>query len=470
MFIQKIKNKWNLLKKKNHPNDSHEEDAKSTRPDLKLNSTFMEVSRNPRTQILSISNTQSGPTSVVSSGQSSNSKKVGKRRYNKPLRLPKKDALVYKGGCVINKPKKLESGLDGTLKKIPKEMTEPFTEFAISKEIKGLKEMYNAEFDNELKITPDQAKAFYDVKNKDKNRNKNVPCLETTRVHLMISDQFGNDYIHANYIPTSKAGDRMIITQAPMNYETNISSSSQPLIMSTATDFFRMIEQEECEFVVMLCSFGDEKETMCCQYIPTNGSTNIGQYKVTTLKREPLPEDNNVILSRIQYIRKDEKKPKEFNHLHYLDWPKEGFPKPWVLTPINIYLRIKDSQKPVIIHCTSGIRRSGTLASIFMALDELDNGTLPKSLVPIVKHIRSYRLMAVRTPVEFLYIHLQLIHYFLHKGYIDNSQRLLSFFDDYDPAYKKQAAREKTTQCVSEYGIKTVKTPLTPQNQQPLSS
>uniref|UniRef100_A0A0K0DYX8 Tyrosine-protein phosphatase domain-containing protein n=1 Tax=Strongyloides stercoralis TaxID=6248 RepID=A0A0K0DYX8_STRER len=391
-------------------------------------------------------------------------KKESKRQNSKLVNNTKKRVL-HVNDNLFNKPKKLKQSLDGSTKRTSKEMAEMFTEFAINKEIQGLKNIFETEFNGECKIVQSNFIACFCEKNIKKNRNKNIPCLDSSRVRLIINDGCDSDYIHANYIPTSIAGDRMIITQAPMSYTQQLSNNGQIVTQTTATDFYRMIEQEESEYVIMICNFSDDKETSCYQYIPTIGTINIGQYKITLIKRETMPTDCNIVFSTVQYCR-GENKPREFTHIQYINWPKEGFPKPWEMTPITIYSKIKDSQKPIIIHCTSGVRRSSTISAIFMALDEFENGTLPNSFVPILKHIRSYRFMSVRTPIEFLYMHLQLIHYFLHKQLIDNTQKLLSFFDDYDPAHRKQAVKERVTKCISEYGIKSVTTPQANSNQQ----
>ncbi|CEF65986.1 Protein-tyrosine phosphatase, receptor/non-receptor type domain and Protein-tyrosine/Dual specificity phosphatase domain and Protein-tyrosine phosphatase, catalytic domain-containing protein [Strongyloides ratti] len=390
-------------------------------------------------------------------------KKESKRQQSRLTN--KKKLQLHSHDTLSNKPKKLKQGLDGNAKKSPKEMAEMFTEFAISKEIKGLKDIYEQEFNGELKIVFGNFIACNGEKNVKKNRNKEIPCLDSSRVRLIINDGSDSDYIHANYLPTSIAGDRMILTQAPMSYTQQTSNNGQSLNLTTATDFYRMLEQEESEYVIMLCKFGEDKDTLCYQYIPTNGTINIGQYKITLLKRETMQTDNNIVLSTIQYCR-GENKLREFTHIQYMNWPKEGFPQPWELTPITVYSKVKDSQKPIVIHCTSGVRKTCTIAGIFMALDEFENGTLPNSFSPIIKHLRTYRFMAVRTPIEFLYMHLQLIHYFLHKQLIDSTQKLLSFFDDYDPAHRKQALKEKETKCISAYGLKSASTPQTNSNQQ----
>uniref|UniRef100_A0A0N4ZK56 Rho-GAP domain-containing protein n=1 Tax=Parastrongyloides trichosuri TaxID=131310 RepID=A0A0N4ZK56_PARTI len=378
-------------------------------------------------------------------------------------RVRKKEKTISLKAFRQSKPKKLEAGLDGTVKRTAKEMAESFTEFAISKEIKGLKSTFETEFGcAEAKIFPALIKDFLAEKNEKKNRSKLVPCLDKTRVKLCttgLSDE--SDYIHANYIPTSRAGDRMILTQAPMSYVTDSPSNGSATFANqngnTAYDFYRMLDQENTEHVIMLCNFSEEKQSMCYQYIPinVNDTITIGSYKITMLSKE---QQEKIVRSEILYVKGDGK-PKKYIHYQYLNWPKEGCPEAWDLTPVNLYYKINETQKPIVIHCTSGIRRSGSICAIFMALDELENGTLPNNLASIVRHIRCYRLLAVRTPIEFLYVYLQLIHCFLHKNLIENSQKLLEFFDDYDPAHRKQTAKEKITKCVSDYGITSVRTP-----------
>uniref|UniRef100_A0AC35UGZ2 Helicase ATP-binding domain-containing protein n=1 Tax=Rhabditophanes sp. KR3021 TaxID=114890 RepID=A0AC35UGZ2_9BILA len=82
-----------------------------------------------------------------------------------------------------------------------------------------------------------------------------------------------------------------------------------------------------------------------------------------------------------------------------------------------------------------------------------NEGQMDTALLECVVRIRRQRAMAVRTSAEYLFIYMQILHYFLHKEYIQNSQALLSLFDDYGPVHAKQVAREKSKGGISVYGV-----------------
>ncbi|KFD52441.1 hypothetical protein M514_06638 [Trichuris suis] len=69
----------------------------------------------------------------------------------------------------------------------------------------------------------------------DKNRYRDIPCLDKTRVHLRCP---GNDYIHANWIDSPEIAGRIIMTQAPKE--------------NTARDFWSMVVEEKVNLIVAL--------------------------------------------------------------------------------------------------------------------------------------------------------------------------------------------------------------------------
>lgn len=83
-------------------------------------------------------------------------------------------------------------------------------------------------------------KTFVDTWDKGLSRYKDVPCQEAHRVVLSGP---GNSFIHANYMPTPANTKRYICTQGPLD--------------ATVIDFWRMVWQEQCEYVIMLCGAVD---------------------------------------------------------------------------------------------------------------------------------------------------------------------------------------------------------------------
>uniref|UniRef100_A0AC34FZG4 Tyrosine-protein phosphatase domain-containing protein n=1 Tax=Panagrolaimus sp. ES5 TaxID=591445 RepID=A0AC34FZG4_9BILA len=74
-------------------------------------------------------------------------------------------------------------------------------------------------------------------KNHDKNRYKDVICMDETRVVLTWPPENPNDYIHANWVNV-RGEKRYICTQGPTS--------------KTVEDFWRLVFQEKCKGIVML--------------------------------------------------------------------------------------------------------------------------------------------------------------------------------------------------------------------------
>ncbi|EJW74576.1 hypothetical protein WUBG_14516 [Wuchereria bancrofti] len=92
----------------------------------------------------------------------------------------------------------------------------------------------------ESSIPPSQlVKTAFD-KNPDKNRYRDVFCVDETRVVLNYPPKTTNDYIHANWVDVVSMKQRFICTQAPKE--------------NTVEDFWRMVWQESCRSIIMLCN------------------------------------------------------------------------------------------------------------------------------------------------------------------------------------------------------------------------
>lgn len=90
------------------------------------------------------------------------------------------------------------------------------------------------------------------------------------------------------------------------------------------------------------------------------------------------------------------------NHYNWLGWPDDGIPEDQLI-PIKLLDLAKDCVKPVsgsvndqeispiVVHCSAGVGRTGTLVAIDMARAKLQEGTtvlsVPKVLNKLV-HIK----------------------------------------------------------------------------------
>ncbi|RCN48114.1 Protein-tyrosine phosphatase, partial [Ancylostoma caninum] len=106
---------------------------------------------------------------------------------------------------------------------------------------------------------PDTCKKF--ASNPDRNRFPEIQCLDETCIALEQTEPTTNTYIHANRVKLEKADRPYILTQGPKE--------------NTIEDFWRMIFQEQCAGVVMLCNYYEDGVQKCDEFFPTEN----GGYK-----------------------------------------------------------------------------------------------------------------------------------------------------------------------------------------------
>uniref|UniRef100_A0A8P4KDG2 protein-tyrosine-phosphatase n=1 Tax=Dicentrarchus labrax TaxID=13489 RepID=A0A8P4KDG2_DICLA len=187
--------------------------------------------------------------------------------------------------------------------------------------------------------------------NKSKNRYKNILPFNDTRVILQDTDPqvVGSDYINANYV-----------------------------------------------------------RNKCVPYWPDlQSSKEVGPYVVTnTSEREATDYKVRPKLSRTIW------------HYQYLSWPDHGVPQEpggvlSFLTQVNARQAESPNAGPMIIHCSAGIGRTGTIVVIDMIIETIDTIGLDCD-IDIPKHIqmvREQRSGMVQTEAQYKFIYLSVSEY-----------------------------------------------------------
>eukprot|EP00884_Botryococcus_braunii_P003261 jgi/Botrbrau1/12936/Bobra.92_1s0016.1 len=216
--------------------------------------------------------------------------------------------------------------------------------------------------------------------NQDKNRYAEVLPFDFNRVILHQEDKDWG-YINASEV-SAKLEDEpnwhYIVTQGPL--------------ITTMNDFWRMVYETKSRIIIMLTQFEEvtadgkriEKST---KYLPSTVDpmrfTTFGEVTVTMEKEEPVP-DYPCILKRdlvVNNLENDDER--KITHYQFTHWPDKSVPRSpkEVLYLVRMLEYDRSAYKdpcvrktdygPPIIHCNSGVGRSGAFCAIDIVLGRL---------------------------------------------------------------------------------------------------
>ncbi|CAG9530929.1 unnamed protein product [Cercopithifilaria johnstoni] len=217
--------------------------------------------------------------------------------------------------------------------------------------------------------------------NAERNFSQDVICQDKDRV-LLKND--ANSYIHANYISTPKFPKHFICTQRPMQ--------------ATIESFYKMLLQEEAKCVVMLCPLTENTDKNCPPYFPQSSTEKPMKFGSITIKcifADEIKEEPDITITKLA-INEVGKKQYVVKHYNWKNWPERGFPDS-SLTIFNLICAIRNSKKPIVVHCSDGVGRSGVFVAIEYVLQKLERGENCADLAEVVKEIRNQRAMAIST-------------------------------------------------------------------------
>lgn len=231
-----------------------------------------------------------------------------------------------------------------------------------------------------------------------KNRFKDILPFDETRVTLEeIPDEEGSDYINANFILDIYGNNGYIASQGP--------------VKATINDFWRMLWQYEVKVVAMACRLVEMGRKKCEQYWPEEDEKTLeyGDITVTLESEEDLAEHCTV---RKLTAQKDGKS-RVLTQFHYTGWPDHDIPTDFdvVLEMIAQMRKIRSSdprKAPMVVHCSAGCGRTGTICAIDFAWDSLKMGKIDASfcLYDIIKDLRDQRQSMIQTPEQYEFAHI----------------------------------------------------------------
>ncbi|KAK8774600.1 hypothetical protein V5799_010867 [Amblyomma americanum] len=238
------------------------------------------------------------------------------------------------------------------------------------------------------------------AENKSKNRYGNILPYDHSRVVLAPLPDFDtSDYINASYVPGYRCPRKYIATQGPKQ--------------TTLTDFWRMVWQEGSCKVVMLTNLKDQDKTKCAPYW-TETSQRYGKFVVTLMKT-----DTEVDFVVREFQLELESKTRTVVQFHFTTWPDHGVP----LYPDSLLAflrRIRDFQPhddhPVIVHCSGGIGRTGTLILVDSMLAQAEAES-EVDLVSQLHAMRQCRVNLVESLEQYIFAYMALVEILCFKDH-----------------------------------------------------
>ncbi|KAK2721374.1 hypothetical protein QYM36_003602, partial [Artemia franciscana] len=266
--------------------------------------------------------------------------------------------------------------------------------------------------------------------NLPKNRYTDVLCFDHSRVTLEVLDgEPSTDYINANFVDGYRQKRAFIFTQGPLP--------------KTAPDFWRMVWEQQCLLVVMLTRAVERGRTKCAQYWPIEeeGKESYGDFEVVNMAVENQPD---YVITNLHLTNLKTRETKTVTHMQFSSWPDYGVPHS-ALAFLDFLHKIREIQNsnlgslgdlwnghslgpPIVVHCSAGIGRTGTLCTIDICLQRLqDVGTV--DVRGTVEKLRAQRAYSIQMPDQYVFCHLAIIEAALSLGLLNPEVIDLTGFD-----------------------------------------
>ncbi|KAM5124999.1 tyrosine-protein phosphatase non-receptor type 23-like, partial [Mantella aurantiaca] len=227
-----------------------------------------------------------------------------------------------------------------------------------------------------------------------KNRHQDIMPYDKNRIVL----QSGKD----DYINASKIEDLS-------SYCPTIIASQAPL-PGTASDFWLMIYEQKVSLIVMLVSDLEIEKQKVVRYFPTERGQPVLHGHITlTLTSHKVADTHVERVISLQY--KDQSLKRSIIHLQFTSWPELGLPDSkgnllrFIQDVHKHYLHQRPLHMPIVVHCSSGVGRTGAFCLLYAAMQEVEAGNGIPDLAQLVKKMRQQRkhMLQEKIHLKFCY-------------------------------------------------------------------
>lgn len=180
---------------------------------------------------------------------------------------------------------------------------------------------------------------------------------------------------------------------------------SQGPIKQHMHDFLSMIVDSSTSTIVCLCNHKEGSKLKYDIYFDDTRELIFNQFrvKVTTIIKKSHATIRILCITKnnIEYF---------VNHIHYPHWPDHGVPVN-VKYFFNMYSEIKQDNRPLLVHCSAGIGRTGSFVVISELLELIKLGNYDINVISTIVKIRKFRAKIVQNAEQLLFCYRIVIEY-----------------------------------------------------------
>ncbi|XP_038173547.1 tyrosine-protein phosphatase non-receptor type 11-like [Arvicola amphibius] len=249
--------------------------------------------------------------------------------------------------------------------------------------------------------------------NKNKNRYKNILPFDHTRVVLHDGDpnEPFSDYINANII-RGEFQTKWHNSKPKKSY-----IATQGCLKNTVNDFWRMVFQENSRVISMTTKEVERGKSKCVKYWPDEYAfKDYGVMRVRNIKEIAA---HNYTLRELKLSKVGQgNTERTVWQYHFQTWPDHGVPSDpgGVLDFLEEVHHKQESivdAGPVVVHCNTGIGRTGTLIVIDILIDIIREKGVDHDIdiCKTIQMVRSQRPGMVQKEAQYRFIYMAVQHY-----------------------------------------------------------
>uniref|UniRef100_A0A2C9KP11 protein-tyrosine-phosphatase n=1 Tax=Biomphalaria glabrata TaxID=6526 RepID=A0A2C9KP11_BIOGL len=177
-------------------------------------------------------------------------------------------------------------------------------------------------------------------------------------------------------------------------------------------DFIRMLWEQRTDVIAMLTKTVENGKMKCEQYWPEKGTLHLGKIKVKLLYTETFADFS---IRKLELIKKDEISH-SVTQFHFYSWPDQNVPSsPWGL--LEFYCKVSSFQtsKPIVVHCSAGVGRTGTFIGLCDLIDQARETGRVDFFDTLVR-LRQDRMWMIQTVEQYIFLHKAVLVSSLYLG------------------------------------------------------